>query len=154
MADLPEEVRVELEELYRPILRGKRESVLLGGGAAAAVILALLGWASYYCASVLSYAELNQNIEIRRDAIDPDRVTIYYTPSNSGMVGFGRDEGNCRTEALERVTPGSVGKRQKFHWIVGSLRTGVRIRVEYLDGWRLQTREIRVPPPGGSVTSG
>jgi len=152
MDSLPEEIRIQVEGLRDSVRRGRRRCFWLGNGTAAAVVLGLICLAAYYAAAVLSYAEVDQDFQIRRDLIDSDLVTLTYGPASSGTISFGRDDGNRRTEVLDRVGPESIGKQQTFRWRIRGLETGEPIWLTHLDGWWRNTRQLRVPPPiGGSL---
>ncbi len=131
---MPDDMQTQLQGIARPVRRQRSRRLLWINGILAAVGFGILWWAAHHAYSELSYAEL-ADIEIRRDASDPEQVALYYRPLSSGTIGFGRVDGDRRTERLEQVVSGAVGKRQKFQWRLSGLTTGETIEVTYLKGW-------------------
>ncbi|MBN2475502.1 MAG: carboxypeptidase regulatory-like domain-containing protein [Pirellulales bacterium] len=152
--ELPPEFRCQLEGLQHRVRRGKRRSILLSNATIAAVLLGLACLATLYATSVLSYAKIDPDFDIRRDVADPDRVALCFRPLSSGTIGFARTDGSRQTEVLDRIVPGAAGGRQEFDWRIGGLQTGDVISVTYLDGWRRTTQPLRVPPIGAAAGQG
>jgi len=142
---LPEQLRVEVEGLRASVRRGKRRSAMLTYGTVAALGLAFLCWGGHYAGSVLTYAEVGSEMQIRRDPLDEDRLILAYQPLNTGTIAFGRAAEGHETELLATVTPDEVGRLQELHWRLRDAEPGQAIKVTYLDGWSLATRELDVP---------
>jgi len=147
---------VELEGLRNKVRRGKRRSLLLGNGAVAAVVLGLICFGTYYAKSVLSYAQV-EDVQITRDPIDPQRIILSYVPTDSGTIGFGRNDGDRETRLLAQIAPEAVGSRQEFQWRIRGIQEGDKIRIAVLDG--LLPGSITMPVPewsrdGSSSSSG
>ncbi len=138
-------IRIEVDRLTHRVRRRKRWSFLLGNAAIAAIVLGLVCWAAHYAMTVLSYAQVDREIELRRDPIDPDRLVLHYRPTSGGVLGFRLVDGDRETELLDRVTSNSLGKRQTFRWRIADLQAGQPVWFTYLDGWSLTRRELRVP---------
>lgn len=135
---------MQVERLRQRVHRGRRRGAALGYGAVAVLMLGLVCLGGHYVATELSYAEV-EDIQLRRDPIDPERVALYYRPLRSGTIGFGRADGDRRTELLDQVVPDEVGKRQSFHWRVRGLESGEVIEVTHRSGWRRVTDSLTVP---------
>jgi len=152
---LPEEVRVEVEELRENVQRGRWRSKWLSYGTTAVLGLAFVCWAAHYASSVLSFAEIGGPIEIERDPLDEDRLVLAYQPANTGTIAFRRTHADDEraTELRGTVTQEEVGKRQELHWRLSDAAPGETIEVTYLAGWSLATRELRVPERLGRVTT-
>ena len=110
---------MQLDGLRRQVRAGRRRSLVLAVGIAVALLLGIGSLATYYAVSVYEYAELDPAIQIRRDAVDMDRLALVYRPTGSGKVGFRRTAEDRETELLDRVIPDEIGKEQTFQWKVG-----------------------------------
>jgi len=110
-----------------------------------AVIIALIGTAAYYAATVLSYAQLDGDIDVRRDAADPDRVFLHYRPLTRGSVSMRYEDDRQQAERFDHISPAAVGKKQKSQWRIEGLKTNAIIEVTYLDGWTRAAQRLRVP---------
>ncbi|MFH1264169.1 MAG: carboxypeptidase-like regulatory domain-containing protein, partial [Planctomycetota bacterium] len=141
------ELAIQLARLRERVRAGRRRSVLLGSGTIVAVLLGLACVATYHLVSVYQYAELGGAARIRRDAFDPDRLSLVYRPASGGKVGFRRTHVDRETELLDRVVPASIGTDQTFHWRVAGLDEGDTIHVTYRRGLLLRQEPLLVPEP-------
>ncbi len=155
LEELPEETRIEVEHLRDGVRQGRRRSRWLASGTLIAVALACFCWMAGYAATVLSYAEVGDPLQIDRDPLDEDRLIVAYRPTNTGKIAFRRSdaEGGRATELLGTVTGDEIGQRQELYWRLGDAEPGDVIEVTYLSGWSLATRQLRVPGRLGRVAT-
>ncbi len=129
-------------------------------GLASVVFMMLLSWLIYYQSGTLSYAQLDAEMRIERDALDPDQLALWYQPHSPGKVGFRRADGDRETELLDQVAPSTDAAEQRFQWRIRGLQTGSQVQVLYRRGWSLASRVLEVPPApprpplGDAVLSG
>ena len=144
---LPEEVQAEVEAVRRRLRAGRQQGVWLRGAIVGVAVLAAASWAIHYGATVLSYAQLDSDIQLRRETDDPERLILVYRPTCTGMIGFSRVGAERETEVLDHVLSDAVGKKQQFQWRISGLKTGEVIKVTGMGFLRLATSELAVPDP-------
>jgi uncharacterized protein YfaP (DUF2135 family) len=138
LSGMPDHLREQAEDLQRRVRRGQRRSLLLAAGGLAAVLLGVVAWYLYYTSSVLTYASLDSEMQVERDPLDADRVTVVFRPTSRGKVGFRRRNQDRETEILDQVAAAG-GDTETLQWL----------------SRQLQVPAAPTPPPlGDSVLSG
>ncbi len=148
------ELRVQADAIGRQVRAGRRRSRFLSYGTIAAICIGLLCFGLFYAKVVFCHATLKSTPEIRRNPHDRDRLTIVYHPTSRGILGFGRVDGDRKTELLDLVTSDTVGSDQEFEWRVSGVRPGDKIWVKYFDGLWTTTKELKVPKASAGPRSG
>jgi hypothetical protein len=143
-----EALQFTLRSLEGRLEAGKKRSIWLSLGALIALIAGVAAWGVHYASTVLSYAQLDPDLRIERDAVDPERLLIVYRPLDTGRLGFGRQDPDRETELVDRAQGPSAGE-QKFLWRWSGVKTGDQLWVTHRSGWSLRRSELIVPeePP-------
>lgn len=148
------EMEAYLAALQRRVRSGKRRSWWLVIGTSLAVLLAAGAWLGWWMNSVLSYAELDSDVNIGWDPEQPDVLRIAFKPAGGGLIGISRQEEDRHTEILDEVPEDGADQEREFRLRGKSIQDGKRIQVTYREGWSLTTKDLIVPAAPAPKTLG